>query len=638
MGREADLIKAAIAGDVSKLEKLLNPNRNFFKKIIPGSSATNDHDDGEVSNHGMEKIKVHHIDVNCRDENGYTPLILAILHGNHDAVECLLKYSAGVNEKDPRGNGALHIAAWKSKSDIVDVLLQNGAGVNDSNNNGNSPLHFACQYNSDGKIYTVLRLLQWPNIDVMKVNNSGQTALDLAAQYDKKEIVSLLLDHQPKLISSTYSLIEASKTGRTAIVEILLDAGMDPNLDDSLTGTCALHEAIRYYRTDIARLLLEFGADPNHKNWKGQVPLDCLKTIPENIAAEFREMIKEYEHKTVRTPKTIPIAKPARPKQAYITDMEKRSYPLLKNFLYWTRNDPLHSSECDPNHPCVNILNDTPNKYVVFNDKKYCSVVFDLNDYHIITGIRITGWNSPKMLKEFAIERGRSIRGPWTSIKTFSADLRGPSNLVEAGLPQNFKEFECIGQYFRLMIYNNHGGDRTCFHSIKFYGVELGVMRWFDKIGFVAYAESFAVNVKSSKIADKIVNRIAACKRSALTKLEWVVPPQNMVVENHVLNPFTVEGDPHSNDIVTVTIRGSSGILIGETSLPLISCDDHPSLAIFTELKISDSGTYMLEVKSQEDSSIYLKAKETIHVEKDIKSKKAIDDAFDELNDLLMNS
>ena len=24
-------------------------------------------------------------------------------------------------------------------------------------------------------------------------------------------------------------------------------------------------------------------------------------------------------------------------------------------------------------------------------------------------------------------------RGPWTSIKTFSADLRGPSNLVEAG-------------------------------------------------------------------------------------------------------------------------------------------------------------------------------------------------------------
>lgn len=70
----------------------------------------------------------------------------------------------------------------------------------------------------------------------------------------------------------------------------------------------------------------------------------------------------------------------------------------------------------------------------------------------------------------------------------------------------------------------------------------------------------------------------------------------------------------------------------------------------------------MIEVRSCEDSSIYVKARERIEVgksricyifffitmsihalfslllEKDVKSKKAIDDAFDEFTDLLMNS
>lgn len=34
----------------------------------------------------------------------------------------------------------------------------------------------------------------------------------------------------------------------------------------------------------------------------------------------------------------------------------------------------------------------------------------------------------------------RPCRGPWTSIKTFSADLRGPCNLVETGRKENTNE------------------------------------------------------------------------------------------------------------------------------------------------------------------------------------------------------
>ena len=49
------------------------------------------------------KIQSVYVDVDCRDENGSTPLILAALNGHRDVVYTLLHYSANVQLKDPQG-------------------------------------------------------------------------------------------------------------------------------------------------------------------------------------------------------------------------------------------------------------------------------------------------------------------------------------------------------------------------------------------------------------------------------------------------------------------------------------------------------------------------------------------------------
>lgn len=49
------------------------------------------------------KIQSVYVDVDCRDENGSTPLILAALNGHRDVVYTLLQYSANVQLKDPQG-------------------------------------------------------------------------------------------------------------------------------------------------------------------------------------------------------------------------------------------------------------------------------------------------------------------------------------------------------------------------------------------------------------------------------------------------------------------------------------------------------------------------------------------------------
>jgi ankyrin repeat protein len=105
------------------------------------------------------------------------------------------------------------MAAWHNKSDVVDVLLRNGCQANEVNDHGNTSLHFAAQFYQEGKIFTAHKLLQ-AGAKVMVMNKDGDTPLDLAARFDKKECVSLLIDSDPTAIQSTKSIVEASKAGQ----------------------------------------------------------------------------------------------------------------------------------------------------------------------------------------------------------------------------------------------------------------------------------------------------------------------------------------------------------------------------------------------------------------------------------------
>ena len=86
------------------------------------------------------------------------------------------------------------------------------------------------------------------------------------------EVVSMLLDSSPEVVTvCVRPLVLACQLGRMEMVEILLEAGMDPNMVDDRSGTSPLHEAMRFYREDIAKLLLSFGANPDSENRQNEV-------------------------------------------------------------------------------------------------------------------------------------------------------------------------------------------------------------------------------------------------------------------------------------------------------------------------------------------------------------------------------
>jgi ankyrin repeat protein len=70
-------------------------------------------------------------DVNLYDEEGNTPLHLAIEHGYPDIAELLLEKGADVQAKNPKGLTLLQASFWKGGGVVFEQLLARGASIND---------------------------------------------------------------------------------------------------------------------------------------------------------------------------------------------------------------------------------------------------------------------------------------------------------------------------------------------------------------------------------------------------------------------------------------------------------------------------------------------------------------------------
>ncbi len=66
-------------------------------------------------------------DVNGRDENGNTPLILAAQNGHNEVIMALLAAKADVRAKNNQGQTALDLAAAGGHDECVRLLKQAGA-------------------------------------------------------------------------------------------------------------------------------------------------------------------------------------------------------------------------------------------------------------------------------------------------------------------------------------------------------------------------------------------------------------------------------------------------------------------------------------------------------------------------------
>ena len=133
------------------------------------------------------------IDVNTRDRYGYTPIIVAIESKNDEILEILIENGVDIREKHPVfGKLTLHTAAYFQNETAVKMLLKLDPTLanSQSGTDGWTPLQDAT-LKSNSKI---VKLLLDYGADPLIKDYKGGTAMDMATEFGKGEIVKLLRD------------------------------------------------------------------------------------------------------------------------------------------------------------------------------------------------------------------------------------------------------------------------------------------------------------------------------------------------------------------------------------------------------------------------------------------------------------
>jgi uncharacterized protein len=130
------------------------------------------------------------IQVEVRNKNDESPLMLACIKGHLKLVQALIDKDADVNKP---GWAPLHYAATAINPDqlaIVSLLLENSAYIDAASPGGTTPLMMAAYF---GKIDTVTLLLN-EGADPFLRNNKNLTAIDMAKQADRQNVADLIAE------------------------------------------------------------------------------------------------------------------------------------------------------------------------------------------------------------------------------------------------------------------------------------------------------------------------------------------------------------------------------------------------------------------------------------------------------------
>jgi ankyrin repeat protein len=132
-------------------------------------------------------------DVNLRDSEGSTLLMLAAHSGNLAMVSALLEAGTEVNACDERGWSALMKAAYNADldrgfADVVQALIDAGADVEMPIGYGIRPLMLASGYGETAVVETLLKA----GADVTARNEGGLTALMMVKQKHYVDVINML--------------------------------------------------------------------------------------------------------------------------------------------------------------------------------------------------------------------------------------------------------------------------------------------------------------------------------------------------------------------------------------------------------------------------------------------------------------
>ncbi|XP_050303117.1 kinase D-interacting substrate of 220 kDa B isoform X3 [Anthonomus grandis grandis] len=217
-------------------------------------------------------LETKQVQIDDRDENGTTALMVAATKGKGAFVRELLAHGADPNAEDNDGWTALLCASKEGHYDIVLQLLEHNADIDHRDMGGWSGLMWATY---KGHTNVAVHLLD-RGAEVNAHGNYHVSSLLWAAGRGHLEILKALINHGAKVnVGDKYgttALVWASRKGYTEIVEVLLKAGANVDTAGMYSWT-PLIVATYGNHVDVVNLLLEHKPNVNALDKDGCSPL-----------------------------------------------------------------------------------------------------------------------------------------------------------------------------------------------------------------------------------------------------------------------------------------------------------------------------------------------------------------------------
>ena len=131
------------------------------------------------------------VGIEARDDRGRTPLLLATMAGNLEAMAYLLGRAADVNARDGDRCTPLHVAVALKTADATELLLTRAyPQVESQDSHDRRPLHIAARYGTTETIWHLIAA----GVSTSAQDRDGNTVLHIMARYGTRMQVQIALD------------------------------------------------------------------------------------------------------------------------------------------------------------------------------------------------------------------------------------------------------------------------------------------------------------------------------------------------------------------------------------------------------------------------------------------------------------
>eukprot|EP01135_Chromosphaera_perkinsii_P005942 Nk52_evm10s373 gene=Nk52_evmTU10s373 len=197
-------------------------------------------------------------------ENDYTgergdieKLFQASADGNKKVVEALIKENVDVNSVDEEGKTPLMMAICGDSKAVVKLLLQGSAVLDIGDNNGMAAIHWGALY---GKAPILKLLLKHPDCNLYSTDDRLRTALHWSVFNTDIKVMKCILEADafidPFDESNLTPLMLAASNDDSKHVDVLLEYGADPTIIDKM-GRNAIHYTAFNVHTTNAKFFAE---------------------------------------------------------------------------------------------------------------------------------------------------------------------------------------------------------------------------------------------------------------------------------------------------------------------------------------------------------------------------------------------